>query len=93
MALKKKIELENGIVLNYHRIVTITKITNEAILIEVKSYISKEKREEEIAKKGQPVNIFVEANFIEKSYDENETIKDLYDYLKTTEMFKDAENS
>ena len=29
MALKKEIELDNGIILNYHRITSINKITNE----------------------------------------------------------------
>ena len=33
MGLKKQIELDNGIVTNYHRIVSINKITNNSIII------------------------------------------------------------
>ena len=40
MALKKEIELENGIIVNYHRIVSINKITNDCNIIEVASYTS-----------------------------------------------------
>lgn len=101
MGLKKQIELENGIVLNYHRIATINKITNSQTVIEVSSYISKEKRQEEIEalKIGQeigeaiPMNIYIDTTFINKDYNETDTIKDLYDYLKTTEKFKDAEDA
>lgn len=92
MALRKKIELENGIIVNYHRIVSINKITNSTIIIEVGSYISEAKRQEEIEKQGQEMNIFIETFYLNKDYNENETIKDLYDYLKTTEKFKDAED-
>ena len=43
MGLKKEIELDNGIKLNYHRIVSINKVTNKGIVIEIGSYISEEK--------------------------------------------------
>lgn len=100
MALKKKIELENGIVTNYHRIVSINKITNNSNVIEVASYTSEEKRQEEIEaiQKGQQIgeavsiNIFIDTTFINKEYNEDETIKDFYNYLKTTDKFKDAED-
>lgn len=49
MALKKEIELENGISVNYHRIASIQKITNIANIIEVDSYVSEKKRKEEQA--------------------------------------------
>lgn len=98
MALLKKIELENGITVNYHRIVTINKVTNNTIIIEVASYTSEEKRQEEAValQQGQetgaavPMNIFIDTTFLNKEYNETDTIKDLYDYLKTTEKFKDA---
>ena len=90
MALNKKIELNNGIIVNYHRIVSIYKITNSEIIIEVGSYTSKEKREEEIEKQGQEMNIFIETTYLNKDYEENDNIKDLYEYLKSTEMFKNA---
>ena len=92
MAIKKEIELENGIVVNYHRIVSINKITNKSLIIEVASYISEKKRQEEIEKEGQEMNIFIETTYLSKEYNETDTIKDLYEYLKTTEKFKDAED-
>ena len=100
MALKKEIELENGITVNYHRIVSINKVTNNAIIIEVASYISEKKRQEEIEvlqniqESGEvtPMNIFIDTTYINKEYSEKETIKDLYEYLKTIEKFRDAED-
>lgn len=98
MALQKEIELENGIITKYHRIVSINKITNYQTIIEIASYTNKEKRIEEInalkegIKKGEavPTNIFIETTYMNKTYSENETIEDLYTYLKTTDKFKDA---
>lgn len=92
MALFKKIELDNGIVVNYHRIVSINKITNSAIIIEVASYINEAKRKEEIEKQGQEMNIFIHTTYLNKEYNEIDTIQDLYDYLKTTDKFIDAED-
>ena len=112
MALKKEIELENGIVLNYHRITSLNKITNMSNTIEVNSYISesqreKEKRYQELQKKSasgeelteeekaeidKGINVLVEADFIETDYDPNMTIETAYEYLKTTEKYKNAEN-
>ena len=76
MALIKKIELENGVVVNYHRIVSINKITNKSIVLEVASYTSKEKRQEEIEKEGQEMNIFIDTNYMSIDYDETKEIKD-----------------
>ena len=85
MALIKKIELENGVIVNYHRIATINKITNNITILEISSYINEEKRIEEInlIKKGQEnggaisTNIYINTTYIEKKYVENETIKEL----------------
>ena len=48
MALMKEIELDNGVVLKYHRISSINKITNRFNIIEVNSYINNKQREIEI---------------------------------------------
>lgn len=98
MALQKEIELDNGIKVNYHRIVAINKITNNSIIIEVASYVSKEKRQEEIdyynsTEENKSMNVFIDTMFVNKEYSETETIKDLYEYLKTTEKFMNAEDS
>lgn len=47
MALVKEIEKENGVVLNYHRITSLNKITNQNNIIEVNSYINEKQREKE----------------------------------------------
>ena len=97
MALKKQIELDNGIVTNYHRIVSINKITNNSIIIEVSSYVSEIKRQEEIdyyasENVNKKMNVYINTNYIEKEYNESDTIEDCYKYLKTLELFKNAEN-
>ena len=95
MALKKEIELENGIVLNYHRIVSINKITNVQTVIEVASYTSEEKRdtEKEALENGEAFDVYIHTTFLNKEYDEADTIENLYYYLKTTEMFANAEDA
>ena len=70
-------------------------------MIELASYTSDKKREEERnsieegLKKGEAIsmNVFIDTTYISKDYDENETIEDAYEYLKTTDKFKDAENA
>lgn len=100
MALKKEIELNNGIITNYHRIVSLNKITNKLNVIEVASYTSETKREEEKKaleegeKTGEaiPIDVFIDTTYISKDYNEGEMIEEAYNFLKTTDKFKDAEN-
>lgn len=97
MALKKEIELENGIILNYHRIVSINKITNNQIIIEVASYINEDKRQEEVEyynseEQDKNINVFIDTTYVNVDYDENKVIQDYYNYLKTTEKFENAED-
>lgn len=110
MALLKEIELDNGVIVNYHRIVSLNKITNKNNIIEVASYTSenqrlKEKEYQDIQEKnakGEPltpeeqeildkgINVFIDTTYVDKEYDEEEIIEDCYEYLKTTEKFKNA---
>ena len=94
MALKKEIELTNGIILNYHRIVSINKITNMQTVIEVASYTTEEKRgiEKEALENGTEFDVYIHTIYLNKEYNEEDTIENLYEYLKKTEIFKDAEN-
>ena len=97
MALKKEIELENGITVNYHRIVRINKITNNCNVIEVASYTSEKQREKEkeyyeSTDENKQLNVFIETDYIQKEYSESETIEECYEYLKTLDKFKDAED-
>lgn len=84
-------------IVNYHRIVSLIKITNNANIIEIASYMNKEKRQEEknyisSQKQNKSINVFIDTNYINKEYIENETIKDAYKYLKTLDKYKDALN-
>lgn len=97
MALKKEIILDNGIIVNYHRIVSINEMINNSIIIQVASYINEYERQKEInyynsLDKDKKMNVFIESTIINKEYSENENIKDMYNYLKTIEKFKDAED-
>lgn len=100
MALAKDVELENGIVTKYHRIVSLDFITNEQTIIEVASYINASKREEEqnaliqAKETGEypETNIFIHTTYINKAYDENDNIKSCYNYLKTLDEFKNAKD-
>ena len=100
MALQKEIELENGVVINYHRITSLTKVTNLNNIIEVSSYISKSQRdkeqqyqlvqkksanneeltieEQELLEKG--INVFIETEYIDISYNESMNIENAYEY-------------
>lgn len=94
MGLKKSIELDNGIITNYHRIVSINNITNVQTNIEVASYTTKEKREEEkiSIEKNKGINIFINTNYYNVPYEENYSIEQAYEYLKTLDKFNEAED-
>lgn len=94
MALLKEIELDNGVVLNYHRIVTITKVTNHATILEIAGYTNKKKRQQEIqqSKNNEDITVYIDTSFMSVDYDEKTTIKDWYAYLKTTEKYSGAED-
>ena len=94
MGLKKQIELDNGVITIYHRIVSINKITNVANIIEIASYTNEQKREEEkeAIENGTEMNVFINTQYINADYDETSTIENTYEYLKTLEQYKDAED-
>ena len=92
MALLKDIELNNGIVVKYHRIVSIDKITNHSTIIEIASYINQTQREREMQQleNKEELSIFLETEYMSVPYDETANITDWYDYLKTTEKYNGA---
>ena len=89
MALIKEIELENGVKVNYHRIVSVNNVTNHASIIEIASYTSKEKREQEkeAFERKEFIDVFKETKFIEKEYEEDLNVVSAYEYLKTLPEF------
>lgn len=94
MGLKKEITLSNGVSVSYHRIVSLNNITNVSTIIEVGSYTSEEKREEEkvAIQNAQSIDVFIDTEYINKDYTENMTIEQAYDYLKTLDKFKSSED-
>ncbi len=94
MGLKKEITLDNGVIVNYHRIVSLNNITNVSTIIEVGSYTSEEKREEEkvAIQNAQSIDVFIDTEYINKDYTENMTIEQAYDYLKTLDKFRSSED-
>ncbi len=94
MGLIKEKILNNGITVNYHRIARIDNIINNKTIIEVQSYTSKEKRQEEIEalENSASMDVFINTTFYEKEYEEETSIKSCYEYLKTLEDFIDAED-
>lgn len=89
MAIKKQIMLDNGITTNYHRIVSINKITNNSTIIEVASYINEEQRLKE--KNNISSNIYIHTSYENVVYDESKTITDYYNLLQALEKYKDSE--
>lgn len=89
MALIKEIVLESGVTVNYHRVVSVNNVTNQESIIEVASYTSKSKREEEKSKivSNQPMNIFIKTEFLSIPYSENLNVVTAYEYLKNVEKF------
>lgn len=92
MALIKPIELDNGVTVNYHRIVSVNNITNISSIIEVASYTNKEKRQEEAIalESHKPMNVFIESEYINIPYNQGLNVNSAYEYLKTTEKYSDS---
>lgn len=110
MALQKQIELENGVILNYHRITSLNKITNISNTIEVSSYTNEKQREKEKMYQelqikqangeeltegeqlqlNQGINVFIHTEYINLPYDENMTIENAYDFLKSLDEYVEA---
>lgn len=94
MALLKDIKLNNGIVLSYHRINTVLIHTNEQIVIEVSSYINEEERlkekewYEQNADNDIPMNVYIETEYYNIDYNEEFSVKQAYEYLKTLDKYK-----
>lgn len=94
MAIIKNITLNNGVSVNYHRIVSVNNITNHTSIIEVASYTDKSKREEEKTKleAKEPMDIFIHTQYLNTAYDSSLNVDNAYEYLKTLEQFKDCTN-
>lgn len=101
MALKKEIISDSGVPLSYHRVVSVSNITNVQSTIEIGSYVSQEERKRELdilsyntenPHNTKPINVFKNTTFVSIPYNENLNVTNAYDYLKDLDMFKDAED-
>ena len=94
MAIIKEIELASGVTVNYHRVVSVNNITNHASIIEIGSYTSKEKRQEEKSalENNQPMNIFIHSEYLNIPYNSNLNVNSAYEYLKGLEKFENSED-
>ena len=86
MALNKEIKQDDGIITSYHRILFVQSTINSHISIAVLSYVDESSRMYETAS-----NIpYTKTITYEKDYEENMTIKNAYNYLKTLPEFEEA---
>ena len=94
MALIKPITLDNGITVTYHRVTSVHNITNAVSIIEISSYTSKEKRLEEKSalKENAPMDVYLSTRRIPVPYQQSMDAKDAYEYIKTLDEYKNAED-
>ena len=84
MALSKRVTLPSGVQVNYHRVVRVDKMVNVQNVIEVASYTSRAKREEERAAiaSGEPMDVYVETTICAAPYDPGMTPERAYEWVK-----------
>lgn len=112
MALLKEKELESGVTVNYHRVVSVNNITNQSSNIEVASYTNENQRkkeqryqelqnknasgkeltDEERAELEKGINVFIDTTYYTTEYDKELNVDTAYNYLKTLDEYKDAED-
>lgn len=81
-----------GVPLNYHRIASVNIVTNQCNLIEVQSYVSKAKRneEKEALENHARMDVFIHANTYSAPYDQTMTVDSAYAYIKALDDFENA---
>ena len=95
MALIKEIELVSGIPVRYHRVVSVNTITNMQDIVEVASYVSQAKREEERAalEGGYAHDVFINTTYLSAPYGSCPTVARAYEWLKANvDDFAEAED-
>ena len=94
MALIKEITLDNGVIVNYHRVVSVNNITNHASIIELASYTIAEKRQEEktALQNNESMNVFISTKYYDTPYNATMNVNSAYEYLKGLEKFENSED-
>lgn len=93
MALQKTIILKNGVPMNYHRICQINNVVNKDTVLVICSYVNEEQRNRE--KNNEIIysdDIYTSFDYVQMEYNDTLTIKEAYQFLKTTDKYKDAED-
>ena len=92
MGLNKRIELDSGVEVAYHRVANVNIATNVANSVMVASYTSEAKREEErrAVEEARPCDAFISYKVYDLPYDQSMTIESAYGYLKTLPEFEGA---
>lgn len=89
MALSKSVTLDNGVTVDYWRIVAIQTVTNVQHSIEVAGYIDSTGREAEKSarEENKPVTCFIHEEFFVAPYSESFDVPAAYNWLKQQEFF------
>lgn len=90
MALNKPILQEDGVVTNYHRILSVKSTVNSHNSIAVISYINDTARNLESS--GEVMSPYRQGYTFETDYNEYMTVEKAYDYLKTLPEFEGADD-
>jgi hypothetical protein len=89
MALYKPIKQPDGVTTDYHRVLFLTITPNQQNSVAVCSYVDPVSRADEQAGDMDPYRKTIT---YETDYQENMSIKDAYEYLKTLPEFEGAED-
>lgn len=84
MALIKEIELDSGVSVRYHRIVSVNTVTNVQDTLEIASYTSQAKREAEKSAlaSGEPMDVFISTRYVPAPFGSCPTVTRAYEWLK-----------
>lgn len=94
MAIQKEVARHNGLVFNYHRVVSVNCISNRESIIEVASYLNQQERqkEAEAIRNGVPMDVYVSTQYVLAPYEPNMGITGAYQYIKGIEPFNDPQD-
>ena len=102
MAIAKAMELENGVTVRYHRVVSITTVVNLQTTIEVRSYTTEGKRAEEKAASsgGEFASVYTRSRYHVVPYDGVMTVEGAYaavkamlEYVGATDVWEEGQGA
>lgn len=92
MALAKEMELGNGITVRYHRVASVTTVTNVQETVEVKSYTAEAKRAEEKAARasGEFTDAYTHSEYLVLPYAGGMSVEEAYAAVKAMPEYAGA---